>query len=110
MAQQEDLPRGVAPEHMAARTQAAISFLAGVGVAVVVLVIAPPEFAALAGWDTAAIIYMVWVWTTIWPCDAESTAQLANDADPTRATADLMLLGTGILAASINLVASLSSQ
>ena len=94
--QQEDLPRGVAEERMAARTQAAISFLVGVVVAVVVLLIAPPEFAALAGWDTAAIVYMVWVWTTIWPCDAERTAQLANYADPTRATADLMLLGASL--------------
>lgn len=67
--------------------------LAGVPVALVT----ESAVGALAAWDVAALLYVVWVWTTIWRLDAERTARLAERQDPTRATADVMLLAAAVV-------------
>jgi uncharacterized membrane protein len=46
----------------------------------------------LAGWDVAAVVYLAWIWTTIWRRDATATARLAVREDPGRATTDALLL------------------
>jgi uncharacterized membrane protein len=50
------------------------------------------QLGTLAGWDAAAVVYLVWTWTTIWRRDATATARLAVREDPGRATADAVVL------------------
>jgi uncharacterized membrane protein len=52
--------------------------------------------AALAAWDTGAIVFLVWVWATIFRKDAAATASLALAEDQSRAAADTTLLGASV--------------
>ena len=47
----------------------------------------------LVAWDVAAATYLCWIWAVLWKLDARRTAQHAEREDPTRAAADLMVLG-----------------
>ncbi|MGC4855221.1 DUF1345 domain-containing protein [Micromonospora sp. DT4] len=51
-----------------------------------------PTLAPLAGWDAAALSWLVLVWRKLWPMDAARTARLAVHEDPNRATRDVVLL------------------
>jgi uncharacterized membrane protein len=98
---QIDLP--VAPPvkpRVVARTQVLLSLLVGVLAA---LPVAGGKLSLypLVAWDIACLVYLTWVWRTIWGRDAEETAGLAVYEDPTRATADLVAL----TAALVSLVA-----
>jgi uncharacterized membrane protein len=64
----------------------------GVCTGVPVGVFYSPILGALAGWDVAALAYLVWVWLIIWPMDPEETARLALRQDPSRPARDLLLL------------------
>ena len=52
----------------------------------------PWALAALVGWDVAAIIFLAWVWLTVWPMDAGTTGRYAHREDPSRALADTVVL------------------
>jgi uncharacterized membrane protein len=41
-----------------------------------------PSAAILTGWDVAVVIYLVWVWTSVWRLDPGVTAKLAKREDP----------------------------
>ncbi|HEX2770883.1 MAG TPA: DUF1345 domain-containing protein, partial [Micromonosporaceae bacterium] len=66
----------------------AAGLVVGVGVGATL----PPLFAVLAGWDVAALIYLIWTWWVIWPLDRHRTAQLAGREDPSRPVRDALLL------------------
>ncbi|MEV4629363.1 DUF1345 domain-containing protein [Micromonospora sp. NPDC049523] len=65
----------------------------GICVGVPVSVLYSPILGPLAGWDAAALAYLIWVWVIIWPMDSEQTARLAVRQDPNRTVRDLLLLG-----------------
>nr|MDT0657418.1 DUF1345 domain-containing protein [Micromonospora sp. DSM 115978] len=77
-----------------------------------------PALGPLAGWDAAALVYLVWVWRTIWPATAEQTARLAVRADPNRAWRDALLLaacvaslvGVGLVLATAGSIRGRSEQ
>lgn len=97
MARSQDVSHpGAARRHVAARTQVALSVLVGGLVAAAAGALASPGFCALAGWDATTLVYMGLVWRTIWRRDAERTARLAEQADPTRAAADLLVLSASV--------------
>jgi uncharacterized membrane protein len=52
--------------------------------------------APLIGWDILALVFCVWVWSTVWRLDAESTASHAQREDPSSDLADVLLLGAAI--------------
>ncbi|MFS8097602.1 DUF1345 domain-containing protein [Lentzea alba] len=83
-----------------ARAKFATVLAAGVTAGVVVSLLGHAEFGPLVGWDVATLVYLVWVWSLIWPMDAEQTAQHAVRNDPTRTAAEIVLL----LAATASLV------
>jgi uncharacterized membrane protein len=59
------------------------------------------EIGTLVGIDVAVALWTYRIWTTIWRRDARQTSALAQREDPTRATADLLLLtaaGTSLVA------------
>ncbi|MDQ0680839.1 putative membrane protein [Arthrobacter pascens] len=48
--------------------------------------------APAAGWATAALVYVVWVWVVIGRLDPHGTKSHATTEDPSRATTDLLIL------------------
>ena len=71
------------------------AMLGGAVVGVIVSLVTVPSAAILAGWDVAVVIYLVWVWSSVWRLDPGVTAQLAKREDPSTAVAELMVVGAG---------------
>jgi uncharacterized membrane protein len=76
-----------------------VAISAGVGVltAIVTGVFAPIWVVPLASWGLAAIIFVVWMWRSIWPLSPELTAKRSRSENPGRATTDLLLIGASII-------------
>jgi uncharacterized membrane protein len=90
-----------------ASVRLSVSAAAGVFTAVVVGVVGPWWLIPLAAWDGSALVFLVWMWHTLWPMDAEKTSRRARREDPARATRDVALLVasvTSLLAVGIVLV------
>jgi uncharacterized membrane protein len=50
----------------------------------------------IRAWDILALVFCVWVWSTVWRRDAKSTASHAKREDPSFDLADLVLLGAAV--------------
>jgi uncharacterized membrane protein len=94
---QRDLPTRTPQRRFSARVQLAGSAAVGVVVGVPLAALFRWSLAPLLAWDFASIAYMVWVWRTIWPMDAEATAEEAVPEDPTRAGSDLLTIGAALV-------------
>jgi uncharacterized membrane protein len=70
---------------------------AGGAVAAVLAVVGGASWsvAALVAEDVAALVFLVWVWSTIATADAPATSHLARTEDASRASAEAVLLGAG---------------
>ena len=68
----------------------------GLVVGVVVGVLVAPDVGALVGYDVAGIVYIAALWMDVRSLSAEETAPLARREDPTRGTADLILVGAAL--------------
>src|SRR4051812_50097956 len=51
--------------------------------------------AALFAEDVAAVVFLVWVWSTIATADAPATSRHARTEDDSRAAAEAVLIGAG---------------
>jgi uncharacterized membrane protein len=89
-----DTPRRA--EDASASVQVAISGVVGGCLAGLVLVTGPGELAPVVGWDSAAIVYLLWTWRTIWGLDPEETARRALREDPGKIVADVLLLSASV--------------
>ncbi|TDO66848.1 putative membrane protein [Kribbella sp. VKM Ac-2571] len=74
------------------RTRLAVTLGAGLLAAVAIGLTAGWTYAPLAGWDLAALLFVVWVWLTIRRMDAAESGAHATREDPGRALTDLILL------------------
>lgn len=95
-----DLSLDVAPPNELSRWQRApafihlmVSLLVGLVLGSVVGVSWSWAGGALVGWVSAATVFLVWTWTSLWPIDARHTATVAMREDPSRTLRDLVLLG-----------------
>src|SRR5580704_4551812 len=59
----------------------AVAFLLGIGAGVAVSFFGPWALAVLTGWDAFAIVFLTWVWITVWPMDPDSTSRYAHRGD-----------------------------
>lgn len=84
--------RGHAPAGARAAVSAGLGLLSGLGAAFRL----PWQLALLAGWIVTAAVFVAWVWVTLGPLDATATKRHATREDPSRTTADLLLLGAGV--------------
>ncbi|MGI8803315.1 MAG: DUF1345 domain-containing protein [Solirubrobacteraceae bacterium] len=50
----------------------------------------------LVAWMMAALVYVVWMWMTIWPLGAQETARRARAEDLGRTSADVVLLSASV--------------
>jgi uncharacterized membrane protein len=70
----------------------ATMFFAGLCVAGATGAAASWRYAALAGWDVAALLFTVWIWLAIGPMNSSATSSHATRNDPGRAATDLVVL------------------
>ncbi|WP_285116385.1 DUF1345 domain-containing protein [Leifsonia sp. fls2-241-R2A-40a] len=83
------------------RLKMTVAIGAGVVVGVVVGLVGAWHYAIIAGWAAACLVYVTWVWVSVWRLDGAATKDHATLEDPGRRTADLVL----ILAAAASVVA-----
>lgn len=79
-----------------AGTRLFVAVGSGLAVSAVASALVPWQVAVLAGWDTVAAIFVVWV---VWMAhgeDSAATAMLATREDDSRAAADVLLVGASL--------------
>jgi uncharacterized membrane protein len=79
-----------------ARTKLLVAATAAVVAGTTTAALGAGRAAPLIGWDVLAVVFCVWVWATVWPMDAKSTASHARRENPSRDLADLVLIGAAI--------------
>ncbi len=85
--------------------------MAGVVAAIVVAIIGPWWLIPLAAWDVTALVFVVEIWHRLLPLDSAGTAAVALREDPSRATADLLLIGASLVSLlAVGLVLVRSNQ
>jgi uncharacterized membrane protein len=94
-----------------AKTKASISVLIGIIALVIIKSMASWSVASLSAWDAAALVFLVWTWTSIWSLNGKLTSQHAVREDPSRAVSDIVVLGGSIASlAAVGLVLAASSN
>ena len=68
----------------------------GLTVVVVLVWFVPWGMAVVAGWDAAALTFLVSIWPIILRADAAHVAQIATGEDETRGTAAVLLVGASV--------------
>jgi uncharacterized membrane protein len=77
--------------------RAAISAGAGFLGAVASGLLAPIWVVPLAAWGVGALVFVVWMWTSIWPLGPELTAERSRSENPRRALADGLLVSASVV-------------
>ena len=75
-----------------ARTRLLCCLCVGVVVGVAVSLRWSWQVGILIGWMAAALVFLTWIWITIWPMDAPATASHAAREDSGRALTDVAVL------------------
>jgi uncharacterized membrane protein len=81
------------PHVASAATRVAVATALGTAVGIAAAFVLPWQVSVLAGWDTAAGVFLAWVWGTVIRLRGEETAAVATIEDPSRAVVDLILVG-----------------
>jgi uncharacterized membrane protein len=86
---------------VSARTRLATSFVIGLAVCAVTGVLRTWQLGLLVGWMAAAATFVAWMWSTMWPMDAEATARhaLRGDAGPTATDVGVVVAAVASLGA-----------
>jgi uncharacterized membrane protein len=82
------------PHVASAATKVAVATAFGTAVGVATAFVLPWQVSVLAGWDTAAGVFLAWVWGSVIRLRGEETAAVATIEDPSRAVVDLILVGS----------------
>lgn len=69
----------------------------GVLAAIVVAIIGPWWLIPLTLWDVTALVFLIGLWYRLGSLNATGTAAVSQREDPSRATADLLLLGASLV-------------
>ncbi len=78
--------------HLRLVVMAAVGAVAGVASAV----LGASASSAVIGWDAACVVYVVWSWRSVRRLDDEATRRHATREDPSRASADVLLIVASI--------------
>ena len=54
------------------------------------------QYGLLIGWTSAAAVFVVWFWITLWPMGSSATASHAVREDPGRAVTNLLVLAAAV--------------
>jgi len=77
-------------------TRLLVALTIGVVVGVAVSVNRTWPTGILLGWMTTGIVFVTWMWITIWPMDAPSTTRHAVREDPGRAVSDVAVVTAAV--------------
>ena len=72
--------------------------LIGMAGAILAWQVTTPAPAVLAGWDIAALLYLVLVWGAVYRMDAEVTARMAGREDPSTPVAEIVVVAASVAA------------
>ena len=104
------IPYSTNKKTTSASTKVFVSILIGIAAGAVLAVMGFWKFAPLLSWDIAAVTYMLWVWTTVWPMDGSLTDRFAMREDPSRTAADGVVVGASLFSlAAVGLMLAQSS-
>ncbi|MDR6170581.1 MULTISPECIES: DUF1345 domain-containing protein [unclassified Curtobacterium] len=90
--------------------KACIAVVVGVAVAVIAGLLGVPDLSALLGWSTAALVFLVWAWSTAWPAGPERTRSLARHEDRSRRMVDVLIIVATFLSLVLVVFALFRSQ
>src|SRR2546429_3907956 len=71
--------------------------LAGGVAGIVAAFLAPWQLSTLLGWDVAAALFVVWVWTSAGRFDPDETHRFATREDDSRVSAQLLVLSACVV-------------
>src|SRR2546430_16984588 len=71
--------------------------LAGGVAGIVAAFLAPWQLSTLLGWDVAAALFVVWVWTSAGRFDPDETHRFATREDDSRLSAQLLVLSACVV-------------
>lgn len=94
--------------HLAVK--AGVAAVAGLGAAVIALLLGVPELAPLLGWVLAAAVFLAWAWSRAWPADSARTRELARHEDRSRRLVDALILTATLLSVGLVVLALIRSQ
>jgi uncharacterized membrane protein len=80
-----------------ARTRVLVAIAAGALGGLIVALIGPWWLVPLSAWDCGAIVFVVWIWTSLRHLDGAETMSYARREDASRAGADLVLLSASVV-------------
>ncbi|QGN59420.1 DUF1345 domain-containing protein [Nostocoides sp. HKS02] len=75
----------------------AVAAVAGLVVGVALSFPMTWQYGLLLGWVSAAAVFVVWTWVTVWPMNPAATARHAVQEDPGRAATDLIILAAAVV-------------
>jgi uncharacterized membrane protein len=75
-----------------AKIKVFLSVLAGIITFITTGSILSYGVAPLLAWDITALVFVVWVWLSVWKLDGRLTSQYALREDPSRAVSDIAIL------------------
>jgi uncharacterized membrane protein len=84
--------------------------LIGILVGLIVTWLGWGQFALLAGWDAAILLYLLWIWLTVLPLDGHSTKTHAVREDPARAVSDVLLVIASVVSLGAVLILVLNAS
>ncbi len=88
---------GATARALTARTRVLVAIAAGALGGVIVALIGPWWLVPLAAWDCGAVVFVVWIWTSLRHLDGAGTMAYARREDASRAGADLVLLSASVV-------------
>jgi uncharacterized membrane protein len=71
--------------------------VAGGAAGFIAALFAPWQLSTLIGWDVAAALFLVWVWTTAGRFGSEETQRFATREDDSRVSAQLLVVGACVV-------------
>jgi uncharacterized membrane protein len=71
--------------------------IVGVAAGFVMALFAPWQLSTLIGWDVAAALFVVWVWTSAGRFDPEETQRFATREDDSRLSAQLLVVSASVV-------------
>jgi uncharacterized membrane protein len=74
-----------------------VSAAAGVLGGILMGVLGPWWLIPIAFWDASALVFVGWMWHTLWPMSATDTSRRARREDPGRAARDALVLTASIV-------------
>jgi uncharacterized membrane protein len=90
-------PPGPRPGGPGSAVRIAVSAGVGVIAALLTAALAPLWVVPLASWGLAALVFVVWMWCSIWPLSPALTAERSRSEDPGPAATDVLLVSASIV-------------